>query len=83
MARVAKIEPTCSDVMALVRESCSRVGPSWRGSTIPKREHLRRREAGGEDGAGHSGLVPGDPQRDAGLEQLHDLTGRSGVDSPP
>ena len=43
-------------------------------------EHLRRRGAGGEDGAGHSRLVPADPLRDAGLEQLHDLTGRPGVD---
>ena len=43
-------------------------------------EHLRRRAAGGEDGAGHSRLVPADPLRDAGLEQLHDLTGRPGVD---
>ena len=43
-------------------------------------EHLRRRAAGGEDGAGHSRLVPAEPPRDAGLEQLHDLTGRPGVD---
>ncbi len=43
-------------------------------------EHLRRRGAGGEDGAGHSRLVPAEPLRNAGLEQLHDLTGRPGVD---
>ena len=43
-------------------------------------EHLRRRGAGGEDGAGHSRLPPAVPSRDAGLEQLHDLTGRPGVD---
>jgi hypothetical protein len=43
-------------------------------------EHLRRRGAGGEDGAGHPRLVPANPPRDAGLEQLHDLTGRPGVD---
>ena len=43
-------------------------------------EHLRRRAAGGEDGAGHARLVPGDPLRDAGLQQLQDLTGRPGVD---
>jgi hypothetical protein len=43
-------------------------------------EHLRRRGAGGEGGAGHSRLVPGGPLRSAGLEQLHDLTGGPGVD---
>jgi hypothetical protein len=42
-------------------------------------EHLRRRAAGGEDGAGHSRLPRPYPPRDAGLEQLHDLTGRPGV----
>ena len=35
---------------------------------------------GGEDGAGHARLPPADPLRHAGLEQLHDLTGRPGVD---
>jgi len=43
-------------------------------------EHRRRRGAGSEDGAGHPRLVLADPPRDAGLEQLHDLTGRPGVD---
>jgi hypothetical protein len=32
-----RIEPTCSDVMAPVRESSSKVGPLRRGSTMPKR----------------------------------------------
>ena len=31
-------------------------------------------------GAGHSRLVLAEPPRDAGLEQLHDLTWRPGVD---
>ena len=39
-----------------------------------------RRAAGGEHGAGHSRLVPAEPLRNAGLEQLHHLTGRPGVD---
>src|SRR5262249_31142111 len=43
-------------------------------------EHLRRRAARGECGAGHSGLVLTKLPREAGLEQLHDLTGRPGVD---
>jgi hypothetical protein len=43
-------------------------------------EHLRRRAAGGEDSAGHSRLPPAYPPRHAGLEQLHDLTGRPAVD---
>jgi hypothetical protein len=43
-------------------------------------EHLRRRGAGGEDGAGHPRLPPAFPSRRAGLQQLHDLTGRPGVD---
>jgi hypothetical protein len=43
-------------------------------------EHLRRWGAGGEDGAGHARLAPANPPRDAGLEQLHDLTGRPSVD---
>jgi len=43
-------------------------------------EHLRRRGAGSEGGAGHSRLVPSKPPRDAGLKQLQDLTGRPGVD---
>ena len=44
-------------------------------------EHLRHREAGGEGGAGHLRLVPAEPLPLAGgLEQLHDLTGRPGVD---
>jgi hypothetical protein len=33
MQRVARIAPVCSGVMAPARESCSRVGPSRRGST--------------------------------------------------
>ena len=32
------------------------------------------------DGAGHARLPPAHPLRDAGLEQLHDLTGGPGVD---
>src|SRR5262245_6087215 len=36
--------------------------------------------ARGECGAGHSGLVLTKLPREAGLEQLHDLTGRPGVD---
>ena len=43
-------------------------------------EHLGRRAARGENGAGHPRLPPADPLRHAGLEQLHDLTGRPGVD---
>ena len=38
------------------------------------------REAGGEGGAGHLRLVPTAPPLAAGLEQLHDLTGRLSVD---
>src|SRR6516225_11020755 len=73
--------------MAPLRESCSRVGPSRRLSTMPKRPSRVNSSntsgaggAGGEDGAGHARLVPADPPRDTGLEQLHDLTGRPGVD---
>ena len=42
-------------------------------------KHLRRWNAGGESCAGHSRLVLAQPPRDAGLEQLHNLTGRPGV----
>src|SRR5450631_2949420 len=42
-------------------------------------EHLRHRDAGGAHGADHAYLVPAEQMRDAGLEQLHDLTGRPGV----
>ena len=41
-------------------------------------EHLR--SARGERGPGHARLVPPEPFRDTGLEQLHDLTARSDVD---
>src|SRR5664279_4667571 len=37
MQTVARIAPVCSNVMAPLRESCSRVGPSKRVSTMPKR----------------------------------------------
>ena len=43
-------------------------------------EHLRRRDAGGEDGADHARLVRDSPLRDAGLPQLQDLARRPGVD---
>ena len=43
-------------------------------------EHLRRRDAGGEDGADHARLVRDGPLRDAGLPQLQDLARRPGVD---
>ena len=43
-------------------------------------EHLRRRGAGGEDGVSHVRLVPVEPPRRAWPEQLHDLTGRPGMD---
>src|SRR5262245_374723 len=70
--------------MAPVSKSCSRVGTSKRGSTMPKRpsrvEHLRRRSTRGVCGAGHSGLVLTKLPREADLEQLHDLTGRPDVD---
>ena len=33
-------------------------------------EHLRRRDAGGEGGAGHSRLVPGDPPRAPALNSF-------------
>src|SRR4029450_4808093 len=42
-------------------------------------EHLRHRDAGGAHGADHAYLVPAEQMRDAGLEQLYDLTGRPGV----
>jgi hypothetical protein len=42
-------------------------------------EHLRHPEAGDTHGADHAHLVPAEQMRDAGLEQLHDLTGRPGV----
>src|SRR5262249_25284306 len=87
MERAARIAPACSGVMARVRKSCSRVGPSRRDSIDAEAplqgylvEHLRRREAGGEGGAGHLRLVPTEPPLAAGPEQLHDLTGRPGVD---
>jgi hypothetical protein len=37
-------------------------------------EYLRSTR--GDGSAGHSRLVPPEPQRDSDLEQLHDLTGR-------
>ena len=43
-------------------------------------EHPRRRGAGGGGDAGHSRLVLAEAPRDAGLEQLQDLTGRPRVD---
>ncbi len=43
-------------------------------------QHLRRRAAGGEHGAGEVRLVARDPARNLGLEQLDDLAGRPGVD---
>ena len=43
-------------------------------------QHLRRRGAGGEGRAGHARLPPGDPARETGFEQFHDLTWRPGVD---
>jgi len=43
-------------------------------------QHFRRRAAGTEDGVGHARLVPTEPPRNVGLEQLHDLAGRPGVD---
>src|SRR5262245_38846030 len=44
-------------------------------------EHLRCREAGSEGGTSHFRLVPTEPLPLTGrLEQLHDLTGRPGVD---
>jgi hypothetical protein len=42
-------------------------------------EHLRHRDAGCAHGADHAYLVPAEQMRDAGLKQLHDLTGRPGV----
>jgi hypothetical protein len=43
-------------------------------------EHLRRRDAGGENGADHARLVRDGPLRNAGLPQLQDLAWRPGVD---
>ena len=43
-------------------------------------EHLRRRDAGGKDGADRARLVRDGPLRDAGLPQLQDLARRPGVD---
>lgn len=43
-------------------------------------EYLRRRQAGGEDRAGHPSLLLAEPRRETFLEQFYDLTWRPGVD---
>ncbi len=42
-------------------------------------QHRRHGDAGGVHGADHAYLVSAEQMRDAGLKQLHDLTGRPGV----
>ena len=65
-------------------QSCSRVGPSRRCSTMPKRpSRVTSSNASGAPAANTARVMRAStahPLRDAGLEQLHDLTGRPGVD---